>query len=749
MRLTLIHAFPRRLSLRVEETLDARAARAISELLYSTPGVVRVELRARARRVLVEAKDRAGVLAAWTALLGFELGTHSGPTALVAPRSSAPELARSAPSERTGDALREVPSREPGRPATEIAVRHPKREAPVRIGRATLVFAVGRMLSAPLQALVTLYSAYPYLRKGLLSLLSGKVGASVLDGTAIGTALVSGNAPTAGLISYLLTLGTYLEQRTVVRNEQELARLLDRTDSAAWVLRDGNEEKVLQRDLRVGDTLVLRAGYIAPADGVVIHGEALLNQSVVTGEAWPELMTTGAHVFEGATVVEGEVHVRVARTGAETRLSQMVRIIESSQHKKSDFESYAERLSDQTVPYVLSAAGLVYVLTGDPLRASAALLVDYSCALKLTVPMVFRAGVTQAGKRNILIKGAQWLERLSKVDAVAFDKTGTLTKGWPRVVEVLPLNGYSLEYLLRNVACVEEHFSHPIASAIVLAAQEAGLEHVIETHGPLKYLVSYGVVSSVGGDRFIVGGERVLKAHDIDTKPYRAQIGARERAGYSLVFVAVQDKLAGIITLEDELRAEAPEVITELRRLGMHNLVMLTGDKRVNAERIAHTLALDECHAELFPEQKVELLRELKQGGHAVAMLGDGLNDGPALSTADVGVSVASGADLSREVADVVLLGGSLDLFGDAVQIARATMARARRNFGYVLGINSALLALGMIGWIGPARSALLHNASTVLLSLNAARPIRLPHTARPALRADVRTPRVVSPLSS
>ena len=697
LRVAPVQVLPRRLSVRIYGSLTLEAGTELQRVLRRTRGVIDVQLRRRAGRLAIDCSDPAGVMAAWGVMVRM-------------PTTSAIAL------ERT-----------PCQAQTHANVADTGRGPQAGLVSETLWFALGRFLPTPLRVVMAVRGALPYIQAGLASLRKGKLDAAVLDGAAIGSALLSRQYSTAGLIGYLLTVGEYLEELTIVQGEHDLTRLLAYTEGTAQVIRAGVEQSVAQQDVLVDDLVVLRASYIVPVDGVVVEGEVQLNQAVMTGEPWPVAAAQGAAVYAGASVVEGTCTVRVSSAGHATRLAQMARIIADTQQHKSDFESYAARLSDRTVPYVLSAAALVYLSTFDWLRASAVLLVDFSCALKLSVPMVLRTGVLQAGEQNILSKGAQWLERLANVDAIAFDKTGTLTKGWPRLVEVVPFNGYSKEYLLRNAACLEEHFSHPIASAIVQAAEQAGLEHAIETHGPLNYLVSYGVVSTVNGETVLVGGKRALDAHGIDISLYLEEIAAREQGGLSLVFVAIGGQLAGLITLDDELRGEAEPVVEELRRQGIRKLVMLTGDRWANAERVAGLLGLDECHAELLPDQKVALLEDLKRQGYTVAMLGDGLNDGPALSTADVGMSVASGSDLTRDVANIVLTDGSLESLGDAFLIARATMARAKRTFSWVMGINSTLLVLDLLGWIGPSRSALFHNASTVVLSLNAARRSPLP----------------------
>ena len=696
MSTAVVHELPGRLSLVVDGSAAKVADGALESALWTLPGVLSVRFRRRARRLVLEHDGHPETVDAVFSTLA-RLGKDRAPA-------------------------------EPVRAPATAAAR------PSRVlMSSTALFAVIQLLPGGLRVPAVLWGAYPHLRKGLRSLLSGRLDACTMDATAIATALLSGQYWTAGLVSFLLTVGNELERITERTTDARLTDLLRKEVAQAWVIENGNECQRRSQDLRPGDTLVLRPTYIVPADAVVIQGDALVNQSVVTGEAWPQPVAPGAAIHEGAVVVEGMIHARVSQSGEQTRLAQMLRIIEAAKSHDAEFSSYAQALADRTAPYILGGAVLIFALTGDSARAASALMVDYSCALRLTIPMIFRAGIMEAGSREVLIKGGRWVEKLSKVDAVAFDKTGTLTEGRPRVSEFLAVNGYSRAYLLRNVACVEEHFAHPIAAAVVAEARNAGLDHAIETHGALDYRLSAGVTSSVEGKKFIVGGERILEANGIDVTAHGAEIRRLRERGYSIVFIAVEHDLAGIIALDDPLHGEARRAISRLRELGIEEIVMLTGDSRASAERIAGALDLDECHPELFPEEKVAIIEALRSRGRVVAMLGDGLNDGPALSRADVGISVASGADLSREVAEVVLLAPTLELLPWTIELSQGAVRRAHRFFRWIVAVNSSLLALSTLGMIGPARAALLHNATTVFLSLRAARRVHAGRRASPA----------------
>jgi heavy metal translocating P-type ATPase len=607
------------------------------------------------------------------------------------------------------------------------------------IARSSAAFLMGRALGGGPGAFLTLLSTLPYVARGARSLLTGRLDSAVLDGSAIGASLLSGDFASAALIGYLLRIGRHLEEATLEREADHFAELLHRDDEI-WLVVDGGERRGSRADVKAGVQVVLRTGYVAPADGVLSSGEVLADLSWLTGEAFPRTLEAGDRVHEGARILDGHAVFTVDSAGPDTRLAHMVRIVETARRSKSAAESYAERLADRTVPWVLGLAALALAAGGDVRRARSILLVDYSCALKLTVPLTIHAGILSLADRHVLVKGGKWIERLARTDAVALDKTGTLTQGRPRVTAVVALNGYDRDFVLRNGACLEEHFTHPIARAIVEAAAEAGLKHDEERHGEVQFRVGRGVFSTLDGRRLVVAGRWIL--NEVDARPALERIAALEAEGHSLVYIVVGTTLAGVIAFDDPLRADAHTTLAGLRALGVGRQLLITGDEPRVAERVGRQLGLTDIHGGAFPDQKVELIRALQAQGRTVAMVGDGINDGPALSSADVGVSVANAADLSRETADVLLLSPGLEGLIDAVAVSRATIQRAHRTFRQVVAWNTTLLALGVLGLLTPARSALLHNLGTVLLSLRA---LRAPRAAAPSRPGTGQVPRVTS----
>jgi len=589
------------------------------------------------------------------------------------------------------------------------------------IARSTALFLVSRAVGGIPAVLLTLYNVLPFVLRGARSLLTGRLDSAVLDASAIGVSLASSDFSNASTISYLLTIGRHLEEATLRREEDHFAELLRREDDEVWMVIDGTETRVNRRELKPGVHVMLRTGYVAPADGVVAHGEVLADLAWLTGEALPRTLRAGDRVYEGAQIIQGHAVLTVESAGNDTRLARMVRIAQAARRTKSAVESYAERLADRTVPWVFGVAGLALAATRDAVRARSILLVDYSCALKVTIPLTIHTAILALAEKDVLVKGGKWIERLARIDAVALDKTGTLTQGRPRVAAIVPFSGYDRDFVLRNGACVEEHFPHPIARAIVEAAAEAGLSHAEERHGEVTFQVARGVFSTVDGRRFVIGGRWILD--EVESREALEQIAALEAKGHSLVCVVVGQKLAGVIAFDDPLRPDAVTTLARLRELGIGRLLLITGDESRVAERIGGDLGLTEIYGDVFPDQKLALIRTLQAGGRTVAMVGDGINDGPALSGADVGVSVANAADLSQETADVLLLRPGLAGLVDALSVSRATIARAKRTFREVVLWNTLLLGLGLAGRLTPTRSALLHNLGTVFLSLRALNP--------------------------
>ncbi len=605
-----------------------------------------------------------------------------------------------------------APPRVPGVAPPRDELRTKRNE----LARSALWLVFGPAVSAVPRAAVTLARSVRFFRAAARELARGRLSAEVLDAAAIGTAIRMGDFRTAGIITLLLGLGEYMKLRTESQARRELTATLVREERQVWVRRDGTEAQIGHRGLRVGDVVVLRAGHVVPVDGRVLSGEAMIDQSSLTGESLPMERRKGSLVYEGTALVEGRLEIEALKVGDETRLARIVQLIHDAEGAKARAESRAARLADRLVPYVFGAAGLTGLATGSAARTASVLLVDYSCALKLAIPISMKTCLSEGLRNGVLVRGGKVVEALADVDTVVFDKTGTLTRARPRVVDVVSMRGVDEATLVRDAACVEEHFPHPFAAAIQEEARRRGLFHRSELHGDVKYVVANGVVSTIGGRRFAVGSRAFLARIGVAVEDYA------DAAGRSLVYVGVDDRLAGLFAIEDPLRDDVVDVIEELRALGIRRLVLLTGDSRANAHRVAQ-LGFDEFHAEISPEEKAAIVGRLLAEGRRVAMVGDGINDAPALSAASVGISFQHGADLARESADVLILSRELTSLPRAIRLARRTMGRVHGNFRMIAGMNSALIGLGALGLVPPAVSGALHNATTILTSARSLRP--------------------------
>jgi heavy metal translocating P-type ATPase len=608
------------------------------------------------------------------------------------------------------------------------ATREREPDGVARKKRAVLVsgalLAARPLFPAPLQPLLAFYGSLSILWKGASAAVNRRLNAEVLDATAVGVAMGVGDHGTAGTISFLLKLGGYLEEWTKQKSSRNLAEMFRLEEGWAWIRRDGREAQVEVKDIAAGDLVVVRAGGRIPVDGIIVEGEAMVNQSSITGEPFPVAKRPGIAVYAGTALSEGRLVVRATCVGSETKVSKIVKIIQESESFKADVQSHAERLADRMVPYSFLLSGLAYALTGNALRAASALLVDYSCAIKLSVPLAIRTAMMDASRRGVLIKGGRFIEKMARADVFVLDKTGTLTEARPDVVDVIPLNGYRRDFLLTCAACVEEHFPHPVATAVVRKAEMEGLLHGEEAHATLEYVVAHGIASMIGDKRILVGSRHFIhEDNGICLNPAEGVIGGLTEKGHSILYVAIGDELAGVIAVEDPLRADALPFLRSLKQAGVHRVIMLTGDGDAAAKRAAEDLGISEYHAQAFPDRKAEVIRELKGRGHVVAMVGDGINDSPALSLADVGISMRHGADIAREACDVMLLGERLERIVEAMEISRNAMSTIRRNFAYIMGINSSLIVLGLAGALSCSISGLLHNAATVAVALNSLRP--------------------------
>lgn len=582
------------------------------------------------------------------------------------------------------------------------------------------------LFPAAIKPLLAFCGSLSILGKGASAAVNRRLNAEVLDATAVGVAMGVGDHGTAGTISFLLKLGGYLEAWTKQSSSRRLAEMFCHREGWVWIKRDGKEARVEIKDIAAGDLVVVRAGGRIPVDGVVVEGEALVNQSSITGEPFPVAKRPGIAVYAGTALSEGRLVVRAVHVGSETKVSKIVKIIQESESLKADVQSHAERLADRIVPYSFLLSGLTYVLTGNALRAASALLVDYSCAIKLSVPLAIRTAMMDASRRGVLIKGGRFVEKMARADVFVLDKTGTLTEAKPDVVDVIPLNGYRRDFILSCAACVEEHFPHPVASAVVRKAEKEGLRHSEEAHATLEYVLAHGIASTIGGKRILVGSRHFIhEDNGICVERAESVIEELAEKGLSILYVAMGDELAGVIAVEDPLRADALPFLRSLSEAGVPRIIMLTGDGEAAAKKAAEELGIREYHAQVFPDRKAEVIKELKGKGHVVAMVGDGINDSPALSLADVGISMKHGADIAREACDVMLLGERLERIVEARKISRKALSAIRRNYAYIMGINSSLIALGLAGALTSSVSGLLHNTATVAVALNSLRPYR------------------------
>jgi cation-transporting P-type ATPase C len=583
-------------------------------------------------------------------------------------------------------------------------------------------FIVRPLLPLLIRMCSTVWRALPYLRKALAALFQGKISVELLDGTAILVSLLMGDFKTARMMLFLLGIGETLENWTRKKSLASLTESLALQVDQVWLVDEGIERSVPLSTVRQGDVLVVRDGGVIPVDGTVVQGEALVNQASMTGEPLGIARSVGASVFAGTVVEEGVLHIQVSHVGEGTRLQQVIAFINESETLKASVQSKSERLADKAVPFTFLLSGLVWLLTRNAMRAASVLLVDYSCALKMATPLAILTAMREAAQQGVLIKGGRFLEALHEADTVVFDKTGTLTQAQPSVVQVVPALGFSRDEVLRISACLEEHFPHPVARAVVRQAAQEGLHHE-EEHAEVEYIVAHGVASSLHGKRVLIGSRHYI-AHDehIDVSPLQDSIALMTDQGYSLLYLAIDQQLAGVIAIEDPVRPEAAQVVQALRDQGIKRVIMLTGDDTRTAAAVAAKLGITEYWAQILPAEKAGIVRELTAAGHTVMMVGDGINDAPALSAAHVGISLRDGADLAQEVANVVLLHSQLESLVQARRLAKATLRRIQTNFVATMSLNSAFLAGGLAGLLTPAASALLHNASTVGISLLAMR---------------------------
>ena len=573
-------------------------------------------------------------------------------------------------------------------------------------------------LPAPIRAAYTVWRSIAFVWKGVRCLLRRRLEVEVLDALSIGVSVLRGDFGTAGSVMFLLNLGSLLEEWTRKKSLDDLARSMALNVDKVWVRSQGTEVLLPLTKVQPGDEIVVRSGNMVPLDGTVIEGEAMVNQAALTGESMPVRKAKGATVYAGTVVEEGECVFLAKAAGGANRYDKIVAMIEESEKLKSSTENRALELADKLVPWCLAGTVVTYALTRNVTRAISILMVDFSCALKLSMPLAVLSAMRECGTAHITVKGGKYLEALAKADTIVFDKTGTLTRATPQVVDIIPFSNSEKDDVLRLAACLEEHFPHSMANAVVRAAREQGLAHE-EMHSEVEYIVAHGIASRVGGERVVIGSYHFVFEDEHCIVPADEQEKFdRMPAEYSHLYMAASGQLVGVICIADPLRPEAASVLRQLHKLGIRNTVMMTGDSYRTAEAIARQVGVDQFFAEVLPEDKADFVQKAKAEGRTVVMIGDGINDSPALSAADIGIAINSGAAIAREIADVTIKADSLEELVTLKTIANALQHRVSSNYRFVLSFNSTLIVLGALGILQPAASAMLHNLSTIGISL-------------------------------
>ena len=594
------------------------------------------------------------------------------------------------------------------------------------INKIFMRYACRVVLPMPVKIALTSYSAFKYVLIGIKTLAKGKLEVPVLDATAISVSMIRGDINTAGSIMFLLGVGELLEEWTHKKSVGDLARSMSLNINKVWLKKDGTEIMVPAKDIKKGDIVVARMGEVVPFDGEVADGEAMINQASMTGEAVPVRKIKGNYVYAGTVVEEGEIGVIVKETSGSGKFDKIVDMIEESEKLKSSMEGKAEHLADKLVPYSLGGTILTYLLTRNATKAISILMVDYSCALKLAMPISVLAAIRQSNDYKITVKGGKFMEKMSVADTIVFDKTGTLTKAEPTVVDVVAFEDRSKDDLLRIAACLEEHFPHSMANAVVNAAKSRNLTHD-EFHSKVEYIVAHGIATTINGKRAIIGSYHfVMEDENCVIPDGKEELFKNLPSEYSHLYLAIENKLSAVILIEDPLREESVETIRELKKNGISKVVMMTGDSDRTAKAIAAKVGVDEYYSEVLPEDKAKFIESETEKGRCVIMIGDGINDSPALSKADVGIAISNGAQLARDIADITIDGEDLSQIVTLIKISKGLMKKIHRNYRSIVGINTALIILGACGLIQPATSALLHNSSTLAIGLSSMKDIEI-----------------------
>lgn len=579
-------------------------------------------------------------------------------------------------------------------------------------------------LPMPIRTVITGVKSVKYIYQGIHTLLQRKIEVPVLDATAIGVSMFRGDISTAGSVMFLLGIGEILEEWTHKKSVDDLARSMSLNISRVWLCNDGQEMLVPTTKIQTGDLVRVHMGNMVPFDGTVAEGEAMVNQASLTGESEPVRKYIESTVYAGTVVEEGELTIRVKETNGSSKFDKIVTMIEESEKLKSGLESKAEHLADRLVPYTLLGTGITYLLTRNMTKAISVLMVDFSCALKLAMPISVLSAIREASNYHVTVKGGRYLEAMAEADTIVFDKTGTLTKAQPTVKQVVAFNGMSENELLRIAACLEEHFPHSMAKAVVQAAIDRHLVHE-ELHSKVEYIVAHGISSKINDKKVVIGSYHFV----FEDEKCAVPDGMMEEfdklpSECSHLFMAIDHELAAVVCIEDPLREEAAAVVRKLKETGISKVVMMTGDSDRTAKAIAARVGVDEYYSEVLPEDKASFVEEEKKAGRKVIMIGDGINDSPALSAADIGIAISDGAEIAREIADITVGADSLNELVTLKLISDGLMKRIHKNYRFIVGFNTGLIVLGVAGILQPATSALLHNTSTLMIGLKSMQDI-------------------------
>ena len=594
------------------------------------------------------------------------------------------------------------------------------------VNRVVLRMGSKFFVPAPIRTGLVLVKSLSYIKKALSCVGRRKIEVPLLDGIAITTSIVRGDYGTAGSVMFLLDLGEIMEEWTHKKSVDDLAKKMSLNVSKVWLNVDGKEVLTDVSKIETGDCVTVHMGNVIPLDGVIKEGEGMVNQASLTGEAIPVAKKPGGYVYAGTVLEEGELLIEVKENSGTTKYEKIVAMIEETEKLKSTVESRAEHLADRLVPYTLAGTGLVYLLTRNVTKALSVLMVDFSCALKLAMPISVLSAIREASLYDITVKGGKFLEAIAEADTIVFDKTGTLTKAEPTVAEVVPFGGNDADEMLRMAACMEEHFPHSMAKAVVDAAAKKNLRHE-EMHTKVEYIVAHGISTTINNKKTIIGSYHFVFEDEGCTVPEgRQEMFDNLPEEYSHLYLAIEDKLAAVICIEDPVRPEAKEVISSLKELGISKVVMMTGDSERTAKAIAGKVGVDEYYSEVLPEDKASFVEKEKAAGRKVIMIGDGINDSPALSAADVGIAISDGAQIAREIADITVSADDLGQIVYLKDLSNNLIKKINRNYRTIVSFNSGLIALGVLGVIQPTTSALLHNTSTLFISMNSMKNITL-----------------------